>query len=102
MLDKSNLKSFLGLFVLQSQSSYNTMPKKGKKKAKATRYDLDTDILPKMEIIYKDTKSVTGVEPKFKWGHIYQMIKDQTIPDVGLEDIPLYVNIRKYAITKAL
>ena len=28
------------------------------------------------------------------------MIKDQTVPDAGLEDIPLYVNIRKSTITK--
>ena len=28
------------------------------------------------------------------------MIKDQTVPDAGLEDIPLYVNIRKSSITK--
>ena len=53
-----------------------------------------------MEIIYEDTKVITGVEPEFKWGHIYQMIKEQTILDVGLEDKPLYVNIRKYTIAK--
>ena len=34
------LKSFLGMFVLQPQSSYNTMPKKGEKKAKVTREEL--------------------------------------------------------------
>ena len=60
------------------------------------------EILPRMEIIYEDTKAVTGVEPEFKWGQIYQMIKDQTVLDVGLENIPLYVNIRKYSIKKYL
>ena len=57
-------------------------------------------MFPKVEIIYEDTKLVTGAETKFKWGHIYQMIKDKTIPDAGLEDIPLYVNIRRSDITK--
>ena len=28
------------------------------------------------------------------------MLKDQNIPNAGLEDIPLYVNIRKSGITK--
>ena len=62
--------------------------------------DSDIEILPRMEIIYEDMKVVTGVEPKFKLGQTYEMIKDQTIPDAGLEDISLHVNIRKYAIKK--
>ena len=49
------------------------MPKKGKKKPQATGDDPDIDILPKMKIIYEDTKSITGVEPEFKWG---EFIKD--------------------------
>ena len=63
------------------------MPKKGKKKARATRDDPDVEIFPKMEIIYEDTKSITGVELEFKWGKTYQMIKDRIVMDVGLEDI---------------
>ena len=47
------------------------MPKKGKKKAQATGDDLDVEIVSKMEIIYRDTKSIAGVEPEFKWGQIY-------------------------------
>ena len=53
-----------------------------------------------MEIIYEDANEVIGVEPEFKWGQIYHMIKDQNVPDAGLEDIPLYVNIRRLGITK--
>ena len=36
-----SLKSFIGMFVLQPHSSYNTMPKKGKNKDKATGDDPD-------------------------------------------------------------
>ena len=77
------------------------MPKKGgKKKAKVHEEDLDVEVLPKMEIIYQDTNAITWNELEFKWGHIYHMIKDHNVPDAGLEDIPLYVNIRKSGITK--
>ena len=42
------------------------MPKKGgKKKAKSTEEDLDMDVMPRMEIIYEDTKAVTGDEQGF-------------------------------------
>ena len=94
------LNAFLGMFVLQPQSSYHTMPKKGKKKAKVTGEDPDVEILPRMEIIYEETKAVTGADQEFKWGEIYQMIKDQAVLDAGLEDIALYVNIRNSAIAK--
>ena len=57
------------------------------------------EIFPRMEIIYEDTKAVTGAEPKFKWGQIYHMIKDQKVLDAVLEDIPLYTNIMKVGIT---
>ena len=60
------LKSFLGMFVLEPQSSYKTMPKKGKKKAKATGEDSDMEMLPRMEIIYEDTKVIIGAKPEFK------------------------------------
>ena len=50
------------------------------------------EIFPRMEIIYEDTKDVTEVEPEFKWGQIYPMIKDQKVLNAGLEDIPLYEN----------
>ena len=89
------------MVVLQPQSSHHNMPKKGgKKKAKVHEEDLDLEIFPMIEIIYEDTKEITGVEPEFKWGQIYHMIKDHTVPDVGLEDISLYENIRRSGITK--
>ena len=58
------------------------------------------EVFPKMEIIYEDTKAAIGVEPEFEWGHIYHMIKDQNVPDAGLEDISLYINIRNLGMTK--
>ena len=76
------------------------MLKKGKKKAKVSGEDSDLEMLPRMEIIYEDTKAITRVEPEFKWGQFYQMIKDQTVPDASLEYMPFYVNIRIFAITK--
>ena len=77
------------------------MPKKSKnKKVKATEVDLDVDIISKTKIIFEDTKSIIGSEKEFKWGEIYQMIRDQNVPDAGLEDMPLYENIRKSGITK--
>ena len=44
------------------------MPKKGKKKNKFVKEELDLEVMPRVEIIYEDTKSVIKVEPKFKWG----------------------------------
>ena len=61
-------KLFLDMIVSQPQSSHNTMPNKGKKKARATKEDSDLEIFPRMEIIYEDTRVVTGAKPKFKWG----------------------------------
>ena len=55
------------------------MLKKGKKKSRATKEDSDLEILLTMEIIYEDTKAVTGAEPEFKWGQIYPMMKYQKI-----------------------
>ena len=52
------------------------MPKNGKKKVQTKGDDPKIEIAPKLEINYEDTKGVTGVEPQFIWGQIYQMIKD--------------------------
>ena len=41
-----------------------------------------------------------GDEHEFLWGQIYHMIKHQNVSYAGLEDILLYVNIRKSGITK--
>ena len=58
------------------------------------------EIISRIEIIYEDTKDITGAELDFKWGQIYHMIKDHNVLDVLLEDMPLYDNIRKSGITK--
>ena len=52
------------------------MPKMGKKKVQTTGDDSEIEIVPKLEIIYEDTKAFTGVEPEFRWGQIYQMIRE--------------------------
>ena len=44
------------------------MPKKGKKKSKVVEENSDLEIVPRVEIVYEDTRSMTGIEPKFKWG----------------------------------
>ena len=62
--------------------------------------DPKVEVIMRVEIIYKYTKYFTGIEPEFRWGQIYQMIKDHNIPDVGLEDFPIYANIKKSAIMK--
>ena len=49
------------MFLLQLPPLYNTIPKKWKKKAQAVEGDLDVEIVPKMEIIYEDTKAIAGV-----------------------------------------
>ena len=70
IVDHGNTKCFLAVFMLDLQSSYYTVPKKEKNKAKAAEYDSDVEVLPRMEITYEDTKVVTGFELEFKWGKI--------------------------------
>ena len=88
-----NTKTFFVL--LQSQLVPDNMTKKGKKKANIVDYDSGAEIspIPRVEIIYKDTNSVTGAEPEFKWGQIYHMLKDKKVLEGGLEDLALYDNI---------
>ena len=50
------------------------MPKKGKKKSKFANEESDVEITAQVEIIYEDTKSITGANPEFKWGKIYHML----------------------------
>ena len=80
------------------------MTKKGtKKKSKESGEDSDVEIIPgtRTETILEDTKEFTGISPKFKWGGLYQMMRDQEIPDTSLEEMVLYQNIRRPSITKA-
>ena len=85
---------------IQPQFAFDTMPKKGKKKAKFVKEESDLEIMPMVEIIYEDTKSVTEVESKIKWGQIYPMLQDRKVLDIGLEDLPLFGNILSSRITK--
>ena len=55
----------------------------------ATDEDPEIEIIMRVEVIYKDTKALTGIEPEYKWGEIYQMITNQSILDIGLEDLPI-------------
>ena len=78
------------------------MTKKGKKKAKIVDSNSDVEIspTPRVEIIYEDTKTVTGAEPEFKWGQIYHMLVEKKVPEAGLEDLALNDNILRFGITK--
>ena len=61
LFNDENSKTFFVL--LQSQLVPDSMRKKGKKKAKIVDYDSEAEIspVPRVEIIYEDTKLVTGV-----------------------------------------
>ena len=58
------------------------------------------EIITKIEFIYEDTKSTTGVEPDYKWGEIHRMIANQNVPGVGFEELMIYANIEKSALMK--
>ena len=60
----------------------------------------EVDIITKVEYIYEDTKASTRVEPDYKWGEIYRMIANQNVPDVGFEELTIYVNIEKSTLMK--
>ena len=53
---------------------YEKMSKRQKKKAPMVKGEPEVEIITKVEYIYEDTKSSTGVEPDSKWGEIYRMI----------------------------
>ena len=48
------------IVFLQAHSVSDTMPKQGKKKAKVADDESYVEITTRVEIIYEDTKSVTG------------------------------------------
>ena len=58
------------------------------------------EIISRTEIKFEDTKSITRADPEFKWGEIYQMIRDQNVHDASLEEMSLYENIKNSGITK--
>ena len=63
------------MFWLWQGDYYNeNMLKRQKKKAPMVKGEPEVEIITKVKYIYEDTKSSTGVEPKYKWGEIYRMI----------------------------
>ena len=81
------------------------MTKKGRKKLKIVESDSDTEVVEfspavKTEIVYEHTKVITGAKPELKWGHIYPMLVERKVLEVGLGDLALYENILRYGITK--
>ena len=65
------------------------MTKKGKKNPKIVEYDLDSEMaevvpMKKVEIIYEDTKAIIGIEPDFKWGQMFHMLKEKKVLEAGL------------------
>ena len=73
-----------------------------KKKLKESGVDSDVEIIygTRIETRFEDTKAIMGISPEFKSGELYQMIRDQKIPDAGLKEMVLYQNIRRQNITK--
>ena len=83
----------------------DSMTKRGKKKANIVDYDSDAEVaevapVPRVEIIYEDTKAIIGAEPEFKWGQIYHLLVEKKVSEAGLEDLALYVNVLRFGINK--
>ena len=91
--------------LLQSPLISDIIMKRGNKKSKIVDYESDAEIakvapVSRVEIIYEDKKAITGAEHEFKWVHIYHMLVEKKVPEVGLEDPALYDNILRSKITK--
>ena len=86
--------------MLQANYQHNNMPWKQKKKAQAVEEEPEVEVITKVEVIYEDTKSITGVEPEYKWGEVYRMITNQSVPEAGFKYLPIYANIERSAIMK--
>ena len=76
------------------------MSKRQKKKAPMVEEQPKVEVVTKTEHIYEDTQCVSGVEPEYKWDDIYRLISCREVPDMGLEEEPIYANIEKSAIMK--
>ena len=76
------------------------MPQKRKKKAQATEEEPEVKIITWVEVIYEDTKAIFDIDPEYKWGEICCMISNQSVPEAGFEDFPIYSNIEISAIMK--
>ena len=71
-----------------------------KKKAQATEEEPKLEIVTRVKVIYEDTKAITGIDLEYKWGEIYIMISNQSVPEAGFEDFPIYANIERSTIMK--
>ena len=58
------------------------------------------EVITQTEYIYEDAQCVSGVDPEYKWEEIYKLISRREVPDMGLEEEPIYANIEKSAIMK--
>ena len=93
------------LHFLQVQFTAEILTKKGRKKLKIAESDFDTEVVEvppavKTEIVYEDTKEITGAEPDLKWGQIYPMLVERKVSKAGLGDLALYKNILRSGLTK--
>ena len=65
------------------------MSKRQKKKAPIAEGEPNVEIVTKVEYIYDDTRATTRVEPRYKWGEIFQMISNHNVPDAGFEELTI-------------
>ena len=89
--------SILQCYIWQEEFE-STMSKRQKKKAPVV--EEGPEVETKIEYIYEDTQCVSGVEPEYKWGDIYRLISRREVPNMGLEEEPIYANIEKSSIMK--
>ena len=76
------------------------MPRKKKKKGQTTDEEPEEEIITRVEVIYEDTKAITRIDFEYKWGEIYRMISNQSVPEAGFEDLPIYANIERSTVMK--
>ena len=76
------------------------MSKRQKKKAPVVEEGPEVEVVTKTEYIYEDTKCTSGIEPEYQWGDIYRLITQREVPDIGLEEEPIYANIERSALMK--
>ena len=91
--------SILQCYIWQEEFE-STMSKRQKKKAPVVEERPEGEAVTKIEYIYGDTQCVSGIELKYKWGEIYRLISRREVPEMGLEEEPIYANIEKSAIMK--
>ena len=61
---------------------------------------IKVEVVTKTEYIYEDTKCISSIEPEYQWGDIYRLITRREVPDIGLEEEPIYANIERSALMK--